>query len=197
MFIKLFLGLNFLAIIATCNSSQSTSTQSADSDSLLMQQSMSILEHLDKQNYGALLDYFHEDGVRFSPYAYVDTLTHQKLTAKECAALIYSDSVLFWGNYDGSGDDINLSFERYIKAFLYAKPFLHAESHKVNTIEGSGNSLVNMDSIYANFQFTNHYFSGFNPEYGGMDWQCIRLLYKLNKSGDYRLIAIINDRWTI
>lgn len=61
---------------------------------------------------------------------------------------------------------------------------------------GGGNSLDNVKEIYPDADYTEFYFSGFDPKYDGMDWQKLRLIFK-TKAGRTFLIAIIHDQWTI
>ncbi|MFC7680891.1 hypothetical protein [Paenibacillus sp. GCM10028914] len=41
-----------------------------------------------------------------------------------------------------------------------------------------------------------YHFDGFNPEYAGMDWKSLRLVFRLEE-GSWRLSGIIHDEWTI
>ena len=40
------------------------------------------------------------------------------------------------------------------------------------------------------------YFPGFDPQYAGMDWRSLRLVF-MQQGSDWFLVGIIHDQWTI
>jgi len=42
----------------------------------------------------------------------------------------------------------------------------------------------------------NGYFPSFNPDYAGMDWKSLRLVFE-QYEGRWYLVGIINNQWTI
>lgn len=156
-----------------------------------------ILSHLQMEEYEAFSNYFHPTlGVRFSPYGYVDTINDVQLSASEFLEKIEQNSIIHWGSYDGTGDPIKLTVEDYFNEFVYNKDFLNAERISLNEILGTGNSLINLESVYKESDFTESHFSGFEEKYGGMDWASLRLIFK-KWEGKYYLVGVVNDRWTI
>ncbi len=133
-----------------------------------------------------------EKGVRFSPYATVDTKNDVVLMPFE---LDNFESKL-WGNYDGIGTPIILTLNEYFDKFVYSADFMNASEIKKNEIIGSGNSLNNLQTVYENANFIEYHFSGFDPEVFGMDWQSLRLVFE-EYEGKVKLIGIIHDQWTI
>ena len=167
-----------------------------DSDSALLQQSHKILTIIKNKDYASLVNYFHPvEPVRFSPYGYIDTAIDVQIKSERFIALTGSKKKIYWGNYDGSGDSILLSIEKYFDKFIYNADFLNAEKTSVNKMIGSGNSLNNLTIIYKDALFTESYFSGFDKKYGGMDWSSLRLVYKKYNNHLF-LIAIVHDQWT-
>ena len=167
-----------------------------DSDSALLQQSHKILTIIKNKDYASLVNYFHPvEPVRFSPYGYIDTAIDIQIKSERFIALTGSKKKIYWGNYDGSGDSILLSIEKYFDKFIYNADFLNAEKTSVNKMIGSGNSLNNLTIIYKDALFTESYFSGFDKKYGGMDWSSLRLVYKKYNNHLF-LIAIVHDQWT-
>lgn len=155
-----------------------------------------ILTVIKARAYTKLADYFHPVlGVRFSPYAYVDTLRNVKLSSLEFKRELLKADPLRWGEFDGSGDPIVLTVPAYFDKFVYNADFLNAEKTSFNKMFGHGNSLNNLTTIYSGNDFTESYFSGFDPKYNGMDWTCLRLVYQ-EYDGKLFLIAIIHDQWT-
>lgn len=174
---------------------------SADSvsDSAVLDISKEILTLLKDGDYYSISKYVHPvNGVRFSPYAYIDTasdLTFNPYKLRD--ALRRRDFDIYnWGSYDGTGDPILLTAKKYFKRFVYDADFLNAEKTSLNQRISSGNTTSNLEEIYSGCVFTESYFSGFDEKYSGMDWRSLRLVYKLYK-GKYYLVGIIHDEWTI
>lgn len=152
-----------------------------------------ILTSIKNEEYESLAQYFHPDlGVRFSPYAFIDTVKNVQLSDKQYTDGIKSNTKFTWGYSDGSGDPIDLTIPEYFKKFVYTSDFLNADRMAVNKMIGSGNSLNNLEEIYPYALFTESY----DPGEHEMAWKTVRLVFK--KEGDkFYLISIVNDRWTI
>ena len=162
----------------------------------LLNLSEDILNLLKTKNYQQLSQYIHPvEGLRFSPYGYIDTLSGLKFTSSGFAALDTSKKLL-WGHYDGSGAPIRLSLNKYFDKFVYDADFINAPQKAANGILGQGNSINNLKEIYPGSYFTEFYFPGADPRYGGMDWKSLRLVFKEAEDKLY-LVAIVHDQWTI
>jgi hypothetical protein len=157
-----------------------------------------ILSIIKNNNLDSLTRFIHPvEGVRFSPYGFVDTVDDQHFKPAEFAALLaQKNKKIIWGTYDGDGNDIKLTLKNYFKKFVYDVDFLHAEKTVANEMLGFGNTLNNLKTIYPDAVFTESYFSGFDKKIGGMDWRSLRLVYKIYK-GNYCLIGIVHDEWSI
>ena len=214
-----YLLLSLFLVITACNNSRSDTT-TADStdketaipkdsptttappvakipDSLLLNRTFEITTLLDKKDYIRLADFFHPtEGVRFTPYGYIDTTKDIKLTKDQFLSQLKSKSKKHWGSYDGSGDPINLTVEEYLKKFVYDVKFLQPEQLSVNKALGQGNSLDNLSAIYPDASYTESYFSGFDKKYGGLDWRSLRLIFK-QQGGQIYLVGVIHGQWTI
>jgi hypothetical protein len=60
---------------------------------------------------------------------------------------------------------------------------------------GGGNSIDNSSEFYPEAKIVEYYFSGFDPQYGGMDWRSLRLVFsELNDT--WYLVGVIHDEWT-
>lgn len=168
-----------------------------DDSITLMSMSMSILKSCKEKDFITFSSFVHPiAGVRFSPYAFVDTSAHPRLSAQALIEVAKSKRKINWGVYDGSGEPIILSADEYFKKFVYDKEFIVAPQQSINRILGAGNSLNNLKEIYRDCDFTEFYFPGTDPRYGGMDWKTLRLVFKKEKDKTY-LLAIIHDQWTI
>lgn len=173
------------------------SAHSKDRDILLMQASEEILKAIKTKNFAVLSSFIHPRmGVRFSPYAYVDTATGKLLSATELIRQGKEQKTILWGIYDGKGTVIKMNISNYFNKFVYDADFLNAEKKSINKFIGGGNSLNNLRQIYPGYDFTEFYFSGFDPKYEGMDWRTLRLVFKMENNKAY-LVAIVHDEWTI
>jgi hypothetical protein len=164
---------------------------------VLTQLARTVLKSCKEKDFKLLSSFIHPvAGLRFSPYAYVDTTTHQRLSAPALRNLASSKQKIKWGFYDGSGDTILLNLAGYFNRFVYDKDFMAAPKRSLNKILGGGNSLNNLTKIYPGCDFMEFYFPGTDPKYGGMDWKTLRLVFKKEKDKTW-LVGIIHDEWTI
>lgn len=155
-----------------------------------------VLKSCKEKDFILLSSFIHPvAGLRFSPYAYVDTATHQRLSAPALRNLANSKQKIKWGFFDGSGETIILDLAGYFTRFVYDKDFMKAPQRSLNKILGAGNSLNNLNQIYRGCDFMEFYFPGTDPKYGGMDWKTLRLVFKKEKDKTW-LVAIIHDEWT-
>ena len=168
-------------------------------DSMLLKITQSILTTLKNKNYSAFANYIHPiEGIRFSPYGYIDTVHDLKLSKQKFISEAGKPEqvMMVWGAFDGTGDPIKMTLNNYMKRFVYDVDFSKPEKRKVNEFIGSGNSVNNLLSVYKDCDFTESHFSGFEEKYGGMDWKSLRLVFK-NQNGKFLLVGIVHDEWTI
>ena len=155
-----------------------------------------ILYGLDNKNLAKIAPYVHpEMGVRFSPYGYVSD-DDVVFTADGFADLFKDNKRYMWGFYDGIGDPIALTFSEYYQLFVYNAEYINAEQIGYNQQIGQGNSMNNITEYYPGAEFVEYHFSGFDPQYGGMDWQSLRLVF-IKEKGQYFLVGIVHAQWTI
>ena len=170
---------------------------STENDSVIFALTKEILAVIKDKDYKKLTEYIHpENGIRFSPYAYIDTANDVTATRSTFRLNAYTNKKRIWGSYDGSGDPIKMTFKEYFKKFVYDVDFLNAEKTTLNTKSSHGSDFDNLKDIYPGSIYTESYFSGFDEKYGGMDWRALRLVYK-EYEGKYYLVGVIHDEWTI
>ncbi|SFH09897.1 hypothetical protein [Pedobacter insulae] len=155
-----------------------------------------ILVLLKENNIPELTKYFSNNGVLFSPYGHIDTIKSKKLHSADLLAAINNKWILTWGNYDGTGEPIKLTVPAYLKKFAYSADYLNAEAVGYDELIKEGNSLNNIKEIYPNHHFVDYHFSGFDQKYEGMDWTSLRLVFE-KQNGEYCLVAVIHDQWTV
>jgi len=147
----------------------------------------------------ALSSLVHPDrGMRFSPYATVQAGDGGDLvfSADELQSLMADPTVYYWGIYDGSGMPIELTFRQYYEEFVYDVDFARPDVVGFNERVGQGNSIDNIASAYPGGVMVEYHFEGFDPEYAGMDWRSLRLVFE-EEDGIWYLVGIVHDQWTI
>jgi len=155
-----------------------------------------VLLALKTNNLSELRKYFSEDGVIFSPYGYIDLPNCKRLTADDFINIAQKNDILLWGQYDGTGEPIRLSVNDYIKKFIYNADYLDAEAVGFDKIIKQGNAINNLSDIFPQHHYVDYHFSGFDPKFKGMDWSSLRLVFE-KQNGEYFLVAVIHDQWTV
>jgi hypothetical protein len=165
-------------------------------DPALAMQTNAVIQALRDQDMEKLSTFVHPDkGVRFSPYTYVsdqDQLFH----AGQVRNLWADPTVYHWGIFDGSGEPIRLSFPLYFTRFIYDNDFARPAQIGFNQEIGSGNTINNIRLFYPNAQFVEYHFPGQDPQYGGLDWKSLRLVFE-EKEGVWYLVGVVHDEWTV
>lgn len=155
-----------------------------------------VILALKEADMTALAAYIHPDkGLLFSPYAHIDTASAKVFPAAGLPALT-DPTVYTWGSHDGTGDPIELTFQQYFDKFVYDKDFIEPETIGVNEIKGEGNTLVNIKDVFPNSYVMDYYFSGFDAQYNGMDWESLILVLE-ELDGAWYVSAIVHSQWTI
>ena len=149
------------------------------------------------EDFIALSDYVHPiKGVRFSPYTFVDVENDVVLSAEELKNILADSRLFEWGSYDGSGEPISKPFQGYFDEFIYDQEFFSAPEVSYNEPLGTGNTVDNVSEVYPDSIIAEYYFEGFDPEYEGMDWASLKLVFEKYEN-EWYLVGIIHDSWTI
>ncbi len=133
-------------------------------------------------------------GLRFSPYSFVRP-EHLVFTPEQLTTLLDDPTIYNWGIFDGSGAPIEMTFADYFARFVYSKDFAEAEQVSADQRLGGGNTIDNSQEFYPGAVVVEYHLPGENPEYGGMDWQSLRLVFQ-QIDGAWYLAGIIHDEWT-
>jgi hypothetical protein len=155
-----------------------------------------VLEILKTEQYNQLIPLIHPDFcLQFSPYQYLPE-DSQRTCPSQLESFIRSEEPLTWGHYDGSGEPIVMPFIEYQQRFIYDQDYLWPWVVGFNEEVSSGNSINNISDIFPDGMMIEYYFPGFDPQYGGMDWRSLRLVF-VERNGHWYLTAIIHGEWTI
>ncbi|WP_088102104.1 hypothetical protein [Halalkalibacter urbisdiaboli] len=156
-----------------------------------------IVEALKNKEMSTLAQYIHATkGVRFTPYGYVDPESDLVFESHELTTLLEDDTKYVWGHFDGTGEPIELTFAEYYERFVYDQDYLNADEKSVNERLGHGNSLDNSQEIYPEATVIEYHFPEIDEQYEGMDWKSLRIVIE-KEEGEWKLLGIIHDEWTI
>ena len=131
-------------------------------------------------------------GLRFSPYELVDDKS-VVLTRRQLRTALNNKKIYNWGQYDGSGEKIELTFSDYYDQFVYNVDFLNAPGLDFNSTNGVGNLTNNMRQFYPNGNWIEYHFPA---QYQKNDWYSLWLVFE-NYNNKWYLVAIVHGRWTI
>ena len=138
-------------------------------------------------------------GLRFSPYHSVNLDRRGDLVFKgrQVESLLSSKKRYHWGDDDGSGDPIRLTYAAYHRKFVYDHDYLRAPDVTYNSAHlTSGNLINNIRESYPTAIVVEYHFPGFEEKYGGMDWNSVWLVFE--KAGrKWYLVGIAHGEWTI
>ncbi len=165
--------------------------------SSLFSTALTVVELLKAKDMVALANHIHPvKGVRFTPYPYVDLQADLVFTSQQITNLLQSSQVYTWGSFDGTGDPIDLTFSDYYDRFVYDADYANAHLIGNNIEIGTGNAIHNIPQAYPNATFIEFHFTGFDPQYSGMDWRSLRLVFE-NQNNTWYLVGIVHGEWTI
>jgi hypothetical protein len=137
------------------------------------------------------------NGLRFSPYSNINTSTDIVLYAGSSVSTMLTNTTVYnWGIYDGSGDPISNDGLAYFNEFVYDHNFATPHMIGINNTLGSGNMINNLSTSYPGDSFVEFHFTGFDPQYSGMDWSSLTLVFE-NNGGLWYLKGIVHSQWTI
>jgi hypothetical protein len=118
------------------------------------------------------------------------------LKAADLAIAFTDPKVRLWGVTDGKGEDFRVTFADYYPKFVCDVDFAKAPDVAYNRAIGTGNSTDNSATAYPDAIMVEFHYSGFDPQYSGMDWRSLRLFFE-QKNGAWYLVGIVHAQWTI
>lgn len=185
------------AASATTTESPAPTVSAMTPEQIIRTKAGHILNALKAGNMAKIAEFAHpDDGVRFTPYSFVNVKTDLVFKADKLKLLGTDPTVYTWGSFDGSGDPIKYTYSNYNKKFVYDQDYLTASHVSYNKIIGKGNTVNNILNIYTGASFMEYHFPGFETKYEGMDWKSLRLFFS-QKGSEWYLIGIQHDQWTI
>lgn len=170
---------------------------SSSQSNTLLQEALEVMELFKNQDASGLDSRVSPTrGVRFSPYQFVKETTDITFYPGNTIPSMFTNTTVYvWGEYDGSGDTIAGEFASYYPRFVYDQDFFNPEMIGINTFLSSGSMINNIGDVYPNDEFVEFYFSGFDPQYDGMDWRSLTLVFE-DDNGTWYLVGVIHGEWT-
>jgi hypothetical protein len=157
-----------------------------------------VVDALKARDMATVARYAHPtQGVRFSPYAFVDPAKDQVWKAEELAGWFADTTTRTWGTEDGTGFDIERTPSAYYERFVFPKDFTNGATINVNADQARGNSINNAATVYPDGVRVEFYLPPTQtPEGPNIDWRALRLVL-VGVAGQAKLVAVIHDQWTI
>jgi hypothetical protein len=165
---------------------------------ILAKEARQVVLALKSRDMNALAGYVHPvQGVRFSPYAFLDKESNVRMTAAETRQALAETKKRLWGTFDGAGAPIRLTFAEYFKRFVYDHDYAAAPKVLYDSPPAvKGNTHDNSREEYPNSIIVEFHFPGFQAEREGMDYASLRLIFSQHR-GAWYLVYVIHDQWTI
>lgn len=166
-------------------------------DSSVLQVAKQVVEIFNTQDGKKLASLVHpEKGVRFSPYAFVDTENDVVFSNIQIEAFWADETIYTWGFADGTGDPINMTPSQYCREYIMDRDFLNPSSININNDRAFGNTNNNAAMIYPYGTKVEFYIEpAMQSDTSELDWAALRLVFEKNKNSWF-LIAVIHDEWT-
>lgn len=164
-------------------------------EQILRIKSDDVVLALKEKNFGVLAGHMKSGGkLRFSPYVHLDA-SDRRLTASQVTSFFSTAGLKNWGTQDGSGNPILLTTTQYYNRYLFRGDYTAATSVTYNARMASGNLMSNFATIYPGRAFYEYYIPASTQ--GGMDWKALDVIWQKDAAGIWRLVALVNDEWTI
>lgn len=174
-------------------------------DAALQAAADAVLQRMQAADFAALADWVDpEKGVTFTPYSTVDATADRRLSAAELAEFGEDTAIYTWGTLDGSGLPIELSNQDYWARFVWNTDYTAAPDVTLQGVAQTGNMPENVDEAYSanpdeggdSFSYIEYHFDGLDPQYGGIDWCALKLVF-VRRGDDWKLVGLIHSQNTV
>jgi hypothetical protein len=193
-----FAGVLLLALTAGCNAERSaTADDAAGPSSDLASAARQVVAAFEARDGEQLARLVHPaQGVRFSPYAYVDVAQDRVFLPAQMARFWQDQQIYRWGVADGSGEPIDLTPAQYAKRYIVDRDFAHPTSLGIDADRAWGNTLNNAAAAYPEGRRVELYVEpAADQGDSSFDWAALRLVFQ-QLNGVWYLVGVIHDEWT-
>jgi hypothetical protein len=154
-----------------------------------------VVDALANKDYAKLQSLTSDAGLSLAMYPQLD-LSKINVAKSDVSKIPTDQRTQLFGYTDGKGDPVILTASQFFDKRIYTVDYRNAPEIAANKKLGGGNSAFTLPQDIQGREFVGFYFPGFKPEYQGMDWTTLYLIF--DKVGnDYKLRAIAKDNWTI
>lgn len=169
----------------------------ADAKKVIEATAEQVITAISEKDVATISEFVHpEKGLRFTPYTFVSLESDIVYTKEEVKNFFDDSNEYLWGYYDGSGEDIRLTPSEYYSSFIYTEDFKNAPQVGYNEVLRFGNMQENQFEVYESPIVVEYYFPGFDPDFEGLDWKSLRLVFE-EYEDNWKLVGIIHNQWTI
>ncbi|OMF30103.1 hypothetical protein BK133_17220 [Paenibacillus sp. FSL H8-0548] len=164
----------------------------------LKESAAQVMTALKAGDMNTLAGWLSSDGVRFSPYANINTKTDIVLASDELEGSMADTKKRVWRTFPGTDDLIELTYSEYHKQFVYDADFIKDAEISVNEELGEGAMIGNLNEVYPkdSYDFVEYHIAGTDPSAEGRDWRSLRLVFEKVGDDHIKLAGIIHDQWT-
>lgn len=155
-----------------------------------------VLQALKEKDWETVADYVHSSqGVCFTPEVYVSD-KDQTLMADQLRSADVRNKKRNWGDMYGEETGSKLqTLDEYYSRYIMDVDFTKAEEVNFNKDVQRGNSINNARTAFEAPYIVEYYIPGVNPDFGGMDWRSLRLVFGKDGNG-WGLVGVIHGAWT-
>ncbi|SFP67876.1 hypothetical protein [Salibacterium halotolerans] len=157
----------------------------------------SVVDYLISQDWTRLSELVHpQEGVLFSPYVYVREDEAQVFQAEEIESFFQNEQQHVWGTQDGSGRPIEMTPSAYYEEYIYDPGLSDPDEMNVGEIAQRGSMQNNIQDVFPDATVVEFYVEG-SGESAQMNWSALNVVMKQDESGAWKVVALVNDEWTI
>lgn len=153
-----------------------------------------ILGELKAKDFADVASYVGNDGLTFCPYS-GGCLNGESVafTKNQLSGFMADQQKYLWGYEDGSGLAIELTPTAYYNEYLMNAAYSAKERY------GRSEQPMTRQQIRERFPeaaIVEFYYPGTSAN-SFMDWQNLNMVFEKDSSDEWKLIALVNSRWTI
>lgn len=154
-----------------------------------------VLKALKDKNWKEVARYVHsEQGVCFTPEVYVSK-SDQVFMADQLTSENLRQQKRNWGDKYGPEGQGDMSLESYYDRYIMDVDFTQADSVFYDKDKQWGNSINNARKAFESPYIVEYYINGVNPDFGGMDWRALRLVFSPDEEG-WGLVGVVHAAWS-
>lgn len=155
-----------------------------------------VINALKNRDMNELASFVHpEKGVRFSPFAYVETGSDRVVSQEKIKSFLRDPQKYTWGHSDNDGLPIQMSSKEYFDKYVFDSDYGNPDEVNYNATIGRSLTVSNVFEVYPRAIIVEFGKDHSGPTAKGEDWRSIKLVFEKNGDGKWYLVGIIHDQW--